>query len=51
MIELGAAEGMILMDKSLESLYLSGKISYEVFSSRVRDRDLVSIYQKIQEKQ
>ena len=50
MIELGSAEGMILMDKSLESLYLSGKISYEVFSSRVRDRDLVSIYQKIQDK-
>ncbi len=45
MIELGANEGMQLMDRSLETLYLSGQISKEVFLSRVRDKDMLSIHQ------
>jgi Tfp pilus assembly pilus retraction ATPase PilT len=45
MIELGANEGMQLMDRSLESLYMSGQISKEVFISRVRDSDMLNIHQ------
>lgn len=41
-IELGGSEGMILMDKYLETLYTKGLITKEVFASRVRDKDLVS---------
>lgn len=44
MIELSSEEGMFLMDKSLESLYLSGMISQEVFFSRVRDKDVVQVH-------
>ena len=44
MIELGASDGMILMDRALESLYLAREISYETFASRVRDRDILSIH-------
>lgn len=44
MIELGASEGMVLMDRALESLYLARAISYETFASRVRDRDILSFH-------
>jgi twitching motility protein PilT len=44
MIELGASDGMVLMDRALESLYLARAISYETFASRVRDRDILSIH-------
>ncbi len=44
MIELGASEGMVLMDRALESLYLSRAISYDTFASRVRDRDILSLH-------
>lgn len=44
MIELSAEEGMFLMDRSLESLYLNGSISQEVFFSRVRDKDVVQVH-------
>lgn len=46
MIELGSEEGMLLMDRSLESLFLSGQISKETFFSRVRDTDIVQMYQE-----
>jgi twitching motility protein PilT len=46
MIELGATDGMVLMDRALESLYLSRQISYESFASRVRDRDILAIHAK-----
>jgi len=42
MIELGGSEGMILMDKYLEMLYMKGLITKEVFQSRVRDKDLLA---------
>jgi Tfp pilus assembly pilus retraction ATPase PilT len=42
MIELGGAEGMILMDKYLEMLYNKNLITKEVYMSRVRDKDLVA---------
>ena len=44
MIELGASDGMVLMDRALESLYLARAISYETFASRVRDRDILSFH-------
>ncbi len=44
MIELSSEEGMFLMDKSLETLYLNGSISQEVFFSRVRDKDVVQVH-------
>lgn len=44
MIELSSEEGMFLMDRSLESLYLNGSISQEVFFSRVRDKDVVQVH-------
>lgn len=47
MIELGSAEGMVLMDRSLETLYLKGKISKEVFLSRVRDKDILEHHSNV----
>lgn len=44
MIEIGADEGMVLMDRSLETLFMKGKISREVFTSRVRDKDLLAMH-------
>lgn len=41
-IELGSQEGMILMDRYLEGLFMKGFISKETFSSFVRDKDLVA---------
>lgn len=42
MIELGGAEGMVLMDKYLEMLYNKNMISKDVYASRVRDKSLVA---------
>ncbi|MDD2487305.1 MAG: PilT/PilU family type 4a pilus ATPase [Candidatus Gracilibacteria bacterium] len=39
-IELSSQEGMILMDKYLQSLYSKGLITKETFNSKIRDRDL-----------
>ena len=44
MIEIAANEGMCLMDKSLDSLFLKGYISKEVLKSRIRDTDLLSLH-------
>ncbi|MDQ1344332.1 MAG: Type pili twitching motility protein PilT [Patescibacteria group bacterium] len=41
-IELGAQEGMILMDRYLENLFMKGHITRETFASLVRDKDLVA---------
>ncbi len=41
-IELGSQDGMILMDRYLEGLYMKGIVSKETFSSLVRDKDLVA---------
>ena len=41
-IELSSQDGMVLMDKCLEDLYAKKIITKEVFSSRIRDKDLIS---------
>lgn len=40
-IELSGNEGMILMDKYLEMLFMKWFITKEIFNSRLRDKDLV----------
>lgn len=44
-IELGSQEGMVLMDRYLENLFIKGFISRETFSNFVRDKDLVAQHQ------
>ncbi len=41
-IELGSQEGMVLMDRYLEGLFMKGFISKDTFASFVRDKDLVA---------
>ncbi|EKD66283.1 MAG: Twitching motility protein [uncultured bacterium (gcode 4)] len=40
-IELSGNEGMVLMDKYLEMLFMKWFITKEIFNSRLRDKDLV----------